>query len=588
MNGGVPKRSLFYYSDTPPYCNCLGNYDPNTNCATCSSNYDLSTNCATCLAGFDGKSNCTTCLAGRSGSGCPIMNCSVNSIADVTKMEGIGNCICNNGWKKDANGLCTLCDTSNSDGNQYGGPLCTSRYCGSHGSPSSNPTQPCTCELGWAGDRCTLCDNNHVNGNKYSGPNCTPNYCSGWNELPSNNPNGCICSKGWKPDSVGKCTLCDVGWKDDGQGGKCNICDSGYGGPNCISNYCVHGTSSSNPNQPACVCSTGWTKDSNGICSLCASGYGGPACTSNYCVHGTSSSDPTQPTCVCSTGWTKDTNGLCTICPNGYTGTNCDQCIAGRTGLGCTYTCPNGGTPDTTVITGSGKCNCPSNRTGDLCELCAPGYAGPNCSATYCSPNGVSPIVSTNPNDPFACICNTNFISDGIGGVCNLCVAGTAGPNCTSTFCGPGANPPSQPSLYSSTTSCVPKVGWARDSNNLGSYTLCAPGYAGPNCANDFCGVAGIFSPTGTSDPNASCVPCNCSSNSYCSPVSSQDPNSFIVTKPNGTCVCPNGQCLRQVLSNSGKGPSGGEYVCTQPNYCPAGSKNNYGQPCPGPPITCY
>jgi hypothetical protein len=52
LNGGTPLYSTPTINDRPPYCSCLGNYDPATNCGFCIGNYDISTNCQVCLPGL--------------------------------------------------------------------------------------------------------------------------------------------------------------------------------------------------------------------------------------------------------------------------------------------------------------------------------------------------------------------------------------------------------------------------------------------------------------------------------------------------------------------------------------------------------
>lgn len=99
--------------------------------------------------------------------------------------EGVyekGECLCNAGWKKDANGRCTEQD------------LCYNKDCGEHGNCNSQGN--CECDPGWAIGGSGKCDTQDFCYNK----DCGHGTCS--------SPSGvCNCDPYYEKDANGICTI---------------------------------------------------------------------------------------------------------------------------------------------------------------------------------------------------------------------------------------------------------------------------------------------------------------------------------------------------------------------------------------------
>jgi hypothetical protein len=159
-----------------------------------------------------------------------------------------------------------------------------------------------------------LCDSG------YGGPNCSANYCgangSSTGVSSSTISEACSCSVGWKNDGLGGiCNVCADGWRNDNYGNLCNVCKPGYAGPNCLPDnlYCSNPVTGSHGEAPTqwvynppgypCICNIGWVDDGQGgICNYCDVGYGGPNCVLNYCGstgNMPNLSGPNAPTAKC-------------------------------------------------------------------------------------------------------------------------------------------------------------------------------------------------------------------------------------------------------------------------------------------------
>ena len=274
-------------------------------------------------------------------------------------------------------------------------------------------------------------------------------------------------------------------------------------------------------NGGTCVCTYNATGT---LCEYCNAGYAGPNCTSTFCQNGSAPAQQTltssKTACLCNEGWALDSLGSCTVCAPNYTGTNCNQCVAGKSGAGCQFTpqCQNGtisNTADTT--SNSGSCVCPSNYTGQFCEYCNTGYAGPNCTSTFCK-NGSAPTQPTLPSSKTSCTCNQGWVLDSLGS-CTLCAeGGYAGPNCTLGFCGASdayVNDKNPNAAIPCT--CIGRRIVGSDK----SCSACSPNFEGANCDKCISGYSGA----------------NCSKRPNCR---NNDPiyvNTYDTTSPTGSCT---------------------------------------------------
>jgi len=510
---------------------------------------DSNGNCTVCSTGFTGP-NCTQCSSGRSGAGCPILNCG-NGVADTTVASGTGSCICNSGWTKDANGLCTVCDSTRS------GTTCTNCAYGRSGlgcqeltcyNGTANTTDTtrygsCICADAWAKDSnglCTVCATGFTGTNcdqctpGRTGTGCPLRNCGNGVADPtvSTGTGSCICSYGWAKDTNGNCTVCAT----DFTGAMCNQCSPGRSGLGCPVLNCQNGTPDTTITTGAgsCICNPNWSKDSNGICTVCDSSHSGSTCS--YCSAGRSGQG--CPLFSCSNvnsavDTTKTTGtGQCS-CLTGYdSSTNCTTCSVGRSGAGCPLLNCGGGTADMTVTTGTGSCICSAGWARDnngLCTVCATGYTGTNCNQCLPGRTGVGCPVQTCNNHGTAntlqvtssgsCICDTAWQNSDKGGFCNACKPGYAGPNCTSNFCGHGKTTVSSDPL--STTACVCDYGWVRASN--GQCTQCATNFTGANCDHCVDGNSGL----------------NCATRGLQCYSHGGTVNTYDITSPQGSCNCP-------------------------------------------------
>ena len=380
LNGGTIIYSNPTINDTGPYCSCLGNYDPSTNCAVCSGNYDPATNCLTCInTNFDFNFNCTQCVSGRSGKNCSAVNCGTGTaiVTDITSTNG--TCSCPAGFDPAYN--CSQCLPGRS------GKNCSVINCG-NGTEiitdiiSTNGTCSCIGNFN-PSTNCSTC----LSG--YGGPNCMTT-CANGGTANTNPAASTVCS----------CT------GNFNSATNCSTCLSGYGGPNCTTTCTNGGTANTNPNaSTVCSCTGNFNPATN--------------CNSINCINGTLSSNGL--TCNCATGWTNDSNGICTLCAPGYAGPNCTSNYCGTNG-----TMPTVATSPNSVS--ACVCTLPwsNNPTTGQCTWCAAGYAGPNCTSEYCGYGrsfegsllegnksiGNIKIVTTVPTDPNgqSCPCAPNII----------------------------------------------------------------------------------------------------------------------------------------------------------------------------------
>jgi len=392
-----------------------------TNGISTINDYDTTSPNGSCVcnigANYDANTNCTTCKAGYSGASCQFTpNCN-NGTANINdKTSSSGTCTCNGNYDPSTN--CTICKSG------YSGPNCASQpVCVNGGTVNKNDFTTvggsCTCPVGFKGQFCQLCDN--TNQNKYGGPSCVANYC-GSNGTPSSNPNGlCTCINAFNPTS--RCTTCLTGVT----GAACNTCADGYSGPNCASQpVCVNG-GIVNKNDVTTVggsctnCNTGYGGQ---FCDMCAPGYAGPNCKPDFCApaqtygytwysfNPTVATSPTSTTaCNCTDGFVLGSDGKC-YPPSGYCmhmntiadtvklvsvdqAWNCLVCSNNNLSLGSTF--------------GSGF--------DTPCKYCKRGYSGANCDAINCGMNKEPDV--TNTGSPRCGPCRYNFLT---GNNCNACI----------------------------------------------------------------------------------------------------------------------------------------------------------------------
>ena len=540
-----------------PYLTCSANsYADTTNTTSlgsciCTTGWakDSNGNCTVCATGYTGP-NCTQCSSGRSGAGCPILNCG-NGVANTTVASGTGSCICNSGWTKDANGLCTVCDSTRSGTTctncAYGrsGIGCPELTCYNGTADTTDTTRygSCLCSEGWGKDAnglCTVCASGYTGTNcdqctaGRTGKGCLVRNCGNGvaDNTVSSGTGSCICSYGWDKDNNGNCTVCATGYT----GAMCNQCTPGRSGLGCPVLNCENGTPDTTitTGSGSCICNSNWAKDSNGICTVCDSSHSGATCS--FCSSGRSGQGCPLFSCP-NVNYTADTakttgTGQCS-CITGYeSSTNCTTCSAGRSGAGCPVLNCGGGTADSTVTTGTGSCICSAGwakdsnglctvcaagYTGAMCNQCLPGRTGVGCPVQMCNNHGTANTLQVTSSG--SCICDTAWQNSDKGGFCNACKPGYAGPNCTSNFCGHGKT--TTGSEPSSTTACVCDYGWVRDSN--GQCTQCATNFEGANCDHCKDGNSGL----------------NCATRGLQCYSHGGTINTYDITSPQGSCNCP-------------------------------------------------
>jgi len=451
---------------SPPRCNCGGNWNSSTACTTCNHGFWGPSCTAECPGG-----SCYVCHGHGQCDG-------VTGVCACTgKYHGSDCSVCLPGWGGDN---CNLpC------------PESSGKICGGHGTclTSMSTTPVCECHNSqptgyWGGTDCSVCSA------KAYGPSCL--LCPGDGDC---NGHG----------------TCDSGVSGSGT---CQ-CDNGFWGTTC-SKLCP-GMDQGQPCYGHGICNT-----TTGTCSCFASGSlgfwdAGTQCTS--CVRNYYGSS-CRAQCLATNGNVCNGHGKCF---DGQRGNGTCACDPGFMGYGCTRKCPRGpndrddggddfefcGNHATGCTVDLGTCLCYASPTEGYwalddqyfsCLKCNTGWAGSTC--TLECETTIKPLLCTNNLSAW----NSQYLADQKVATCLVDAASCAPYKVCSAPHKWGANCEKDcPGLVTNTTGVLPCSGhgWCHAGNSTlhgdkWGKCFCTEKYFGVDCSLTCapCSVGGTCNPT--------------------------------------------------------------------------------------------